>query len=266
MGRIALKFGYDGSSFYGYQRQPRVRTVEGDIIAACLKIHLFRDVEDACFASASRTDRGVHAIGNAVAFDSAMDAAGAIDGLNATCRDMLFHSYLEVPASFSPRRARMRHYRYMLFGKDDTETLDGALQLFAGENDFRNFSKSDSHGRFRSIDRIELHRSGDAVAIDFFGRSFLHNMVRRMVAAAVAVHDGKAEKADIARALDGNVPAGRSFGLAPPQYLVLMDVDYGMRFRHAALKEESLRRWQERLWSIRASESVFSSLLSAGGE
>lgn len=262
MGRLALKFGYNGTAFYGYQRQPSVRTVEGDVIAACIKMKVFSDPSEADFSSASRTDRGVHAIGNVAAFNTDYNPEELIEGLNATCREVIFHSYLNVNASFSPRRARMRHYRYMLFEEVDEAALGNALDLFIGRKDFKNFSKSGARGRYRTVESIQLTRSGGCLLIDFRGTSFLHNMLRRIVAAALSVAKGSATTAEITSALEGN--ASRSFGLAPAQYLILMDVDYGMKFVEVRKKEETLARWNDEIQSLRALEYVESILLKGG--
>src|SRR5437667_12788730 len=70
--RVALKIAYDGRSFYGHQRQPDRRTVEGECIAALRSARLIRDPKEAFIRSASRTDRGVSAIGNFIAFDASL--------------------------------------------------------------------------------------------------------------------------------------------------------------------------------------------------
>lgn len=263
MKRLALKFGYNGSAFYGYQRQPGVRTVEGDIISACLALHAFESAEGADLASASRTDRGVHALGNVVVFNTDFDPDELIDGLNAKCRDILFHSYLSVSATFSPRRARMRHYRYLLYEKTDTDRLSSAFSHFVGQRDFKNFSKSGSKGRYRSIDRILISEGEGCLLIDFYGRSFLHNMIRRVVAAALALATGQVEEGDVLRALNGE--GTKSFGLAPPQYLILMDVDYGMTFRPVPLKGESAVRWHESMHTHSALAVLECMLAARGG-
>ncbi len=262
MQRLALKFGYNGSAFYGYQRQPGVRTVEGDIISACLGMHAFESAEGADFASASRTDRGVHALGNVVAFNTHFNPDELIDGLNAKCRNILFHSYLDVSATFSPRRARMRQYRYLFYDNIDRERLNSAFSHFVGQRDFKNFSKSGSKGRYRSIDRILISEGDGCLLIDFYGRSFLHNMIRRVVAAAQALANGLVEEDDVLRALNGE--GSKSFGLAPPQYLILMDVDYGMTFRPVPLKGESAVRWSESMNTSRAL-AVLEGMLAARG-
>ncbi|MEM3851676.1 MAG: tRNA pseudouridine(38-40) synthase TruA [Methanomassiliicoccales archaeon] len=240
--RIAIKFGYNGSRFAGYQRQPLLPTVEGVIIEKCREIGAFRSPEEARFQSASRTDRGVHAIGNVVAFNTHFQVEELLDGLNNLCEDMLFHSYLEVPATFNPRHALMRHYRYLLYEKVVEEELIEALSLFTGRRDLRLFHKP-SNRKGDDIARITVSAKGEARQIDIYARSFLYNMVRRIVAAATAVASGRRKMEELKEALAGREV--KTFGLAKPDFLYLMDVDYGMRFRHCKVQGKIMERWLE---------------------
>ena len=255
MTRIALKFGYDGSCFSGYQRQPAKRTVEGDIILALQQLGAIKDVESSGFQSASRTDTGVHAVANAMAFTTEFDPLELISALNAKCEDIYFHSYIEVPATFNPRRARMRHYRYLLPEHLDERKLQQTFDLFVGANDFRNFAKSDASGRYRKIDVITVAKSNGWTVVDFLGKSFLHNMIRRITGAALGVMDGKTTHDEIREALKGEKTA--SLGLARPEFLILMDVDYGMMFHPAATSAKTKKQWTQRLYRLRALEYLY---------
>ena len=59
--RLAFQVAYFGTDFYGSQVQPGLRTVEGDMVQACIRLGLFADWREAGFAFSGRTDRGVHA-------------------------------------------------------------------------------------------------------------------------------------------------------------------------------------------------------------
>ena len=72
--RLALKIAYDGRAFHGFARQPALRTVEGEVRLALEKSHLVEDPDAANVRGSSRTDAGVSAIGNVIAFDT--DAGG----------------------------------------------------------------------------------------------------------------------------------------------------------------------------------------------
>src|SRR3990172_8393699 len=78
MARIAMKIAYEGSPFSGYARQPRLRTVEGEVVRALLRARAIDDNRSSRFEGASRTDRGVSAFGNVVAFDTWLAPAPAV--------------------------------------------------------------------------------------------------------------------------------------------------------------------------------------------
>ena len=220
-----MKIAYDGSAFHGQARQPGLRTVEGEVIHTLTTIRAIRDPRSARLQSASRTDRGVSALGNVVAFDTTHAPHAAVRAFNARARDVWAWAAAGVPEDFSARRARERWYRYRLPGEHNVRALDAALQVFQGGHDFRNFTRD----RARTLAEIDVARAlkdGDAVALDFKAPSFRWNLVRRLVAASLRVESGDASIADLRRAL--TEPVRVDLGLAPPEPLVLMDVAYDL--------------------------------------
>ncbi len=227
MHRVAVKIAYDGGGFHGQVRQPGLRTVESEVIHALLRARIIRDLTEARFQSASRTDRGVSALGNVVAFDTSLAPDAAARALNAKSRGVWAWAATEVPRDFNARRARSRWYRYVLTLAHSIEALNIVLRLFEGEHDFRNFTRD----RIRTRTRIDLARAtkeDDHVAIDFKAPSFRWNLVRRIVAGAMQAESGEASVSDIQAAL--SQPNRVDFGLAPPEPLTLMDVEYDVRF------------------------------------
>ena len=227
MARVALKIAYDGTAFHGQARQPGLPTVEGEVIRALTRARAIRDLPSSRFQSASRTDRGVSALGNVVAFDTALAPAAAARAFNAKARGVWAWAAADVPADFSARRARGRWYRYALPPGHDPQRLDAALRAFVGEHDFRNFTRD----RIRTVLRIDAAsaiREGDRVVLDFRAPSFRWNLVRRLVAAALLVEAGRAGTEDLRRALSGSPKV--DFGLAPAEPLTLMDVAYDVTF------------------------------------
>src|SRR5438309_7477100 len=226
MPRIAMKVAYRGADFHGQARQPGLPTVEGEILRALVRTHAIRDAGTSRFQSASRTDRGVSALGNVVAFDTPLAPEGAARGFNAKALGVWSWAVTSVDDSFNARKARERWYRYALSGVHDADRLNAALRRFEGEHDFRNFTRD----RVRSALRIDVARAStgrEGTTLDFKAHSFRWNLVRRLVAAALRVEAGKTSFTDIEAALDG--PGSLDFGLAPPEPLVLMDVSYDFR-------------------------------------
>ena len=227
MRRVAIKIAYDGGAFHGQVRQPGLRTVEGEVIHALRRARVIRDPKEARFQSASRTDRGVSALGNVVAFDTSLAPDAAARALNAKSRGVWAWAATEVPEDFNARRARSRWYRYTLTLAHSVDALNAVLRLFEGEHDFRNFTRDRTRTRTR-IDLARATKEDDSVAIDFMAPSFRWNLVRRIVAAAQRVESGGATVPDIQAAL--SQPEKVDFGLAPPEPLTLMDVEYDERF------------------------------------
>jgi len=256
MRRIAMKLAYDGIAFHGQARQPRVSTVEGEILFALERVKVIRDATSSRFQSASRTDRGVSALGNVVAFDAVLPGPAVVRAFNAKARGVWAWAAAEVPPEFNARHARARWYRYALPPGHDPERLAAVLALFIGEHDFRNFTRD----RTRTVARIDVAtatREADETALDFRAPSFRWNLVRRVVAAALQVESGACDSKQIELALDGSIR--RDFGLAPPEPLTLMDVEYDVEFvpmTDPTTRDRVQRLWMERLRSARFAAAI----------
>ncbi len=237
--RLALKIAYDGRAFFGHQRQPDARTVEGECLRALKAAGILRDPKEAFFRSASRTDRGVSAVGNVIAFHSSLPAEATVGAFNDKARDVWAWAVAEVPDDFHPRRAVERWYRYHLFEELPLVPMREAATAFEGEHDFRSFT-SEPAERPLSIRRIEVRREGRAILVDVYAKSFRRGMVRRIVAALAAHARGDATIEEIRGALRGTK---RDFGSVPAEPLFLMDVRFPFDFR-IVLKPKVLHEWR----------------------
>jgi tRNA pseudouridine38-40 synthase len=236
--RVALKIAYDGRRFFGHQRQPDRRTVEGECLAALTSAKVLRDPRESFFRSASRTDRGVSAIGNVIAFDSALRPEAVVGAFNDQASDVWAWGYAEVPATFHPRHAQERWYRYHLYEDLPVDSLREAGALFPGQHDFRSFTSDPPAGSL-SVRRVDVSASHDAILVDVRAPSFRRGMVRRVVAAMVACAREEVRLADIRAALAGT---RHDFGMAPPEPLFLMDVACEFPFR-VVRKPKALDEW-----------------------
>ncbi len=226
--RAAVKIAYDGRDFKGSQRQPDELTVEGEVIQALRKIEAIASAEEAGFKTASRTDRGVSALGNVVSFKTNFKKNELLGAMNSASKLVYSHAYTEVPEDFNPRYASLRWYRYFLPIEDlRIERAERCARIFIGEHDFRHFCKVDERETLKRIERVESIKVGNFLIIDLFAREFLRNMVRRMVAAICEVGKGRATLGKVKRALRGQ---DFSFGLAPAENLILMDIKYQFEF------------------------------------
>ena len=266
--RYALKFAYDGRAFEGYARQPDCRTVEGEVIAAMQKLGMIEDSGNDRFQSASRTDRGVSAAGNALAVSTEFQKKDIIPALNSQLSGIRFYGITEVDDEFNPRHAREGWYRYVLLGEQcpSLDELDQAARAFVGEHDFEHFSKRDSgqENTMIELDSIELSESDGFVYIDIRAQRFLWQMVRRVVSAMMSITNDEVKLEAIVKMLEGSSLKLANPPPAPPEPLILMDVSYGFAFEHhggqsdifqeehytARLRAESMSQIMKRISSV----------------
>ncbi len=226
--RAAVKLAYDGRAFMGSQRQPGERTVESELIAALLEVKAFGSVAASRFRFASRTDRGVSALGNVAAFDTNFPRTELLRAVNSAVEDLYVYGVADVPSAFSPRRAKGRWYRYVLPAGDlDVTKVIECGDALQGRHDFRRFCKPDGRSTIKTMESVTVREEKGMLIIDIRGREFLRNMVRRMVAAMIKAGEGRASVEEVRSALDGR---DVSFGLAPAENLTLMDVEYPFPF------------------------------------
>lgn len=244
--RVALKVAYDGRSFYGHQRQPDRRTVEGECLTALRAARILHDARTAFFRSASRTDRGVSALGNVIAFDTSLRGPAVVGAFNDQARDVWAWAFAEVPDGFHPRHAVERWYRYTLLGEVSEAALQAAGSLFVGTHDLRSFC-TDPPASPWTIREVTVTRVDASVLVDVRARSFRRGMVRRMIAAMLAVATGEATQDDLYAALAGTP---RDFGSVPPEPLVLMDVSYGFDWQ-VLVKPKAAEEWADRRADLR---------------
>ncbi len=228
--RLALRFSYLGEGFYGSQMQPDLRTVEGEFIESCRKLGLFDDWREAGFATAGRTDRGVHACGQVCAFttdlqDRALQALGAVLPPDIWCT-----AWAAVPDSFHPRYdALSRTYRYYFPDPpDDLSAMQEMARRFIGSHDFSSFARVGDKNPVRTVLAAEVRREGRFCVFEVTAESFLWNMVRCMATALDLVGRGAANAGEIAALLEE--PMQDRFPAASPDGLILWDIAYAIGF------------------------------------
>lgn len=227
--RYALKFGYHGKDFSGYARQPGQRTIEGEIIKALRETKMIDNEKSAGFQSASRTDKGVSAVGNVIALDTDFRKNEILPALNAHLEEIWFYGMAEVPPTFNLRHAKGRWYRYHVFDEGQgRKKIEECAKIFLGAHDFSNFTRMEGKDSKRTIDAIEISKENEFIVLDFKAQSFLWHMVRRIVSAIMYAAKGKLSPDDIKNALLAKQKG--DFGIAPPEPLILMDVDYDFEF------------------------------------
>ncbi len=245
MPRYKLVIEYDGSDYVGWQRQTNGLSVQEVIETGLQKI----DPAPCGLRGAGRTDAGVHASAQVGHVDLSKDWRGdkLREALNARMRPAKVAILLaeQVPDSFDARfSASARHYLYRIVNRRAPLTFDAgrawlvkraldaramheAAQLLIGRHDFSTFRDADCQAEnpVRTLDRLDVSRSGDEIHIYASARAFLHRQVRSMVGSLEHVGSGKWTAQDLRAALDSRDRA-RCGQVAPAAGLYLIGVDY----------------------------------------
>lgn len=247
--RIALGVEYDGSAYYGWQRQKDVISVQAVLEKALSKI-ANEPIKVQC---AGRTDTGVHGTGQVVHFDTTAirEDRGWSLGINALLpSDIAVRWAKPVVDDFHARfSATSRRYRYIIsngalrpailnkglshyFQPLDESLMVQAGQHFVGEHDFTSYRAlhCQAHSPVREIKHLTIERIGQFIVIDIKANGFLHHMVRNIVGTLIKVGEGTlATNAPIA------LMKQRDRALAPPMAkaggLYLVEVDYPESFQ-----------------------------------
>lgn len=228
---IAVKFAYDGRKFNGYARQPRLKTVEGEIIKALVKHGFIEDTSESFFRSASRTDKGVSALSNVIAFKTDVTKKRILQDLSDGFTYIVIYGIKEVESGFNPRYANMRWYRYYLLKGDlDIEKIVLSAASFTGEHDFSNFARVEPFREpVRTIDNIVFTEEEDFLVVDFYAQTFLWHQIRRVISSLEKIGRGELAKEQIVEALC-NPDKKVDFGLASAKPLILKDIIYDFDF------------------------------------
>ena len=229
--RYRARVEYDGTDFAGFQVQPGSRTVQGELESALGRLSGGARVT---VEGAGRTDAGVHARGQVIAFTyrgrlgrAELQQAFAV----SLPADIGLGPIVPVEPGFHPRhRARYREYRYLIWngprsplrerqalgvrGTLDVAAMAAAARVFVGRRDFSAFGGADRQP-VRTLTRVSVSRRGELVTVTVVGDAFLRGMVRRIVAALLRVGHGRASIADVADALRRSEPAFNGEAAAP---------------------------------------------------
>ena len=240
--RYRARVEYDGTDFAGFQVNPGRRTVQGVLEDA---LRSLGDGAGERVEGAGRTDAGVHATGQVIAFSydgrlGPRELGRALDALLPP--DVAIHGVRQAPDGFHPRyAARYREYRYTVWNGPrsplrertalgvriplDTAAMARAGSVFEGRHDFGAFGAAD-RSPVRTVMAVRVRREGRTVTIDVRADAFLRGMVRRMVACLLEVGLGKMDMDAVRSALAGPGPA-LAGAAAPAKGLCLRRVALG---------------------------------------
>ena len=244
MKRVMLKVAYDGSRFCGWQIQPNGLSVE-EVLNEALR-DLFN--EDSKVIGGSRTDAGVHAMGNVAVFDTAGSMPGEKVSFALNQRlpeDVVIQESMEVEPDFHPRHCKStktyeyriynttfpnplrRRYTYFYYMKLDIERMRQAAAYLVGEHDFRSFCavKTQVKDFVRTVYSVDIDREGPEISIVIMGNGFLYNMVRIIVGTLLEIGRGAMEPEEM-EAIIAACDRQQAGPTAPPEGLTLLGIEY----------------------------------------
>jgi tRNA pseudouridine38-40 synthase len=241
--RFAITVEYDGTDFFGWQRQARARTVQEVLENSLVDLNRGNPV---IVNGSGRTDSGVHAIGQVAHFDleTILTPETIRNALNAkTPHDICIHNCRETDPSFHARfNAKKRTYLYQLLlvrsvierrytwqpeMKFREDLLQSCAELVIGEHDFSRLCRASTESNIKicRIYESEWIKNENMLNYKIVGNRFLHSMVRMIVGTMIEVARGKGSMEDF-KALVENLPGDIKPVTAPPQGLFLWKVEY----------------------------------------
>ncbi|CNH87599.1 tRNA pseudouridine synthase A [Yersinia massiliensis] len=246
--KIALGIEYNGSRYFGWQRQQEVTSVQACLEAAVSKVAN----EPIGVFCAGRTDAGVHATGQVVHFVTTAvrkDAAWTMGVNSHLPPDIAVRWVKTVDEDFHARfSATARRYRYIIFNHRyrpavlaqgvthchmplDAEKMEQAAQCLLGENDFTSFRAVQCQSRtpWRNVKHIKVTRHGAYIVVDIKANAFVHHMVRNIVGSLIEVGAGNQDINWMAELL-ALKDRSRAAATAKAEGLYLVSVDYPEHF------------------------------------
>ncbi|TCL72229.1 tRNA pseudouridine(38-40) synthase TruA [Rhizobium sp. BK251] len=247
MPRYRMTVEYDGTSYVGWQRQENGPSVQGAIEAAVLSL----TGETVSIRGAGRTDSGVHALGQVIHADLSKEWSPfkLQNALNAHLRlagqQVAIIETETASEHFDARfSALRRHYLYRIISRRaplaleagrawwvakalDHEVMHEAAQALVGRHDFSTFRSAhcQANSPVRTLDRLDVTRSGELIEIRASAQSFLHNQIRSFAGTLKLAGEGKWTVDDVKAALEAR--DRKACGpVAPPEGLYFMRVDY----------------------------------------
>jgi len=241
--RLFFKIEYDGTQFHGWQIQPDVRTVQGDMEDAVGQM-MGAPVR---VIGSGRTDAGVHAMAQVAHCDVEKDIPffNIRMGLNSILQDdVRVLECSEAPKGFHAQfSAKGKMYRYRVLNREnptaldrhrvwhlrhplDLDTMEEAAEHLRGKHDFTSFkSAGDNRSSVRDLRKIVIEKNGDLITMDFEANGFLKYMVRNIVGALTWVGAGRMTPGELKDFLElkRRMDAPKK---APPQGLTLKCVYY----------------------------------------
>ncbi len=239
-----MEIAYDGTAYSGWQVQNNALSVQ-EVIDKALSEWLGEEIHT---IGASRTDAGVHALGNVAVFDTNTRIPGEkyAFGLNSRLPDdICIQQSFEVPMEFHPRFTEtVKTYEYKIlnrkfpdptrrrdslfyYGRLNHDAMSEAASYLVGPHDFRSFCAvgSEVKNTVRTIYSATVSKEDDMISIEICGNGFLYNMVRIIAGTLIEVGKGNI-KPDAMRKILSAKNREAAGPTAPAHGLTLIEIEY----------------------------------------
>ncbi|MFC1909946.1 tRNA pseudouridine(38-40) synthase TruA [Chloroflexota bacterium] len=257
LSKVVLIVEYEGTSYYGFQFQAALPTIQSELEEAIYKL----TGERLRIMAASRTDTGVHARGQVVSFrtSSTVPLRAYLQGLNHYLpEDIAVRSAFRVNDLFNVRKnAISREYKYFIHNSNtrssltrtlsywfqanlDINKMNLACQALIGKHDFASFvtcMEDTEKSTLRTIFKAEWQRNGDMLIFTILANSFLPHQVRNTAGAMIEVGRGKISVEDFNEIVEAKKP-GLAGPTIPAGGLCLVKVNYPEPFEE--IQDENL--------------------------
>jgi tRNA pseudouridine38-40 synthase len=244
MKRIKLTVAYDGTNYCGWQVQPNGITIEEVLNKTLSKL----TGEDICIIGASRTDSGVHAMGNVAVFDTETTIPPERIAMSLNQRlpeDIVIVKSEEVAADFHPRYCNCsKTYEYHIINTRipiptkrltnyfvsynlNIDDMRKAATYLVGEHDFASFCnvRTNVESTVRTVTALDILQNGNEITVRITGNGFLYNMVRIIVGTLIRVGRGFYKPEQVKEILEAKERTAAGV-TAPAHGLMLMQIDY----------------------------------------
>ena len=244
MKRIKLVVAYDGTNYCGWQVQPNGETIEGVLNKALTELLK----EDIKVTGASRTDSGVHSLGNVAVFDTEtrIPPEKISFALNQRLpEDIVVQDSCQVADDFHPRHCDSRKtYEYRILNRKfpmptrrldtyffyrdlDVELMRQGASYIEGTHDFKSFCSANSpvEDTVRTVYSVKVDKADDIINIRVQGSGFLYNMVRIIAGTLIQVGLGEIKPEDIPGILEAKNRSAAG-PTAPAQGLTMIGIEY----------------------------------------
>ena len=244
MKRVKLTVAYDGTNYCGWQVQPNGITIQ-EVLNQCLSEFTGEKIET---IGASRTDAGVHALGNVAVFDTEMRMPGDRFSFALNQRlpeDIRIQKSEEVDVNFHPRYIKsQKTYEYRILNRRfpipterfyshftyiplDIEKMREAAEYLVGEHDFKSFCGTGAQVKttVRTVKEIQIEKNEDRITIRITGEGFLYNMVRIIAGTLMDIGGGLYPPEKMQEILEAK-DRKKAGPTAPARGLTLMEIQY----------------------------------------